>query len=709
MEHERRCMSCMCSMGAFSVCPNCGWSYGAEINDTYQLRAGTVLRGRYQIGKVKIQEAGTITYYAWDSGTMKRVEVREYYPASLARRVAGVPEVVTYDDQERRARFNEGKKNFIRISGILRKLSPGPGIVNVLDCFEDNSTAYAVTEYLEGISLGAFVRQGFGSMTAADVLNIARPLCEALDFLHKKGLLIRSLNPDSIILTVDNRVKIANFDEAVHEKDKAKRILSPELYKGYMAPELRGKKAKASNRSDIYSLCSVLYYVLTGSNVTEQEITGSMGEIYSPASLGKLIPESMDLALMKGLASEPDLRFRSCAALFDALSGKVLVKTVASSRKSSRRKKSVAVLAAALGTALVVSLFFVYSVVLGGIFDDDIEIWLPEFEDSQRSQSMHQIFDPYGAKVDSVCASFLEEHSNVGLSVEWIPEAEYRQRILSACADDALPELFYSFDMLPELEGRIKDVGPLLRYLSGRGNCGILERYAESFPEAAYLPTAMDLPVLYTNTALLRDAQLELPESAALDTYMELLGVGAETAQRMAVHDSFAFVLDSDLTDGTASLPEALAELPVGFEQIERSFPQTSAGGDLRHDGLVYGSEELCCFVGSISRLSWVQQALPGYYGTGCLEDAALKFTGFFCISESTANKEKIAKDIVLRLFDKGTQVLLNISGSGLIPVEDQALAQYPDIYTDFDHIEEHISTGAVVGEEWYAYIRDNY
>ena len=709
MEHERRCMSCMCSMGAFSVCPNCGWSYGAELNDTYHLRVGTVLKGRYQIGKVKIQEAATITYAAWDSAAMKQVELKEYYPASLARRAPGIPEVVTYDDKERRKRFDEGKRSFIAVSALLKKLSPGPGIINVLDCFEDNSTAYQVTEYLEGISLGAFLRQGYGSMNAGDALNIAGPLCRALDFLHKKGLLIRSLNPDSVILTVDNRVKIANFDEAVLSKGKAREVFSPELYKGYLAPELKVKKARATVRSDIYSLCSVLYYALTGSNVTEQEITGGMGDIYSPAALGKRVPESMDLALMKGLAAEADLRFRSCADLFDALSGKVLVKPVSSSRKSAGRKKTVAVLVLALSTALAVSLFFVYSVVLGGIFDDDIEIWLPEFENSRMSGAMHQIFDIDQAAEGSVCTSFLEEHSNVGLTVEWIPEAEYTRRILSAAADDALPELFYSLEMLPELDGKIIGVDPLLRQLYGRGDCGILERYAERFPEAYYLPTAVDLPVLYTNTALLRSSAMELPESAALDTYMELLGVNSGAPRVLAVSNAFAFVLDDDLSDAAASVPDALSALSVPFEQIERSFPQSSAGGELMEKDLVYGTEELYSFVGSISQLPWVQKALPGYYGIGCLEDAPVSFTGFFCISDSTANKEKIAKDIALRLFDNGTQALLNISGSGLIPVEDRALAQYPEIYTDFDHIEEHLSTGAVVGEEWYAYIRENY
>ena len=73
-----RCVRCM-HKGEDRGCPVCGWP-GSGENSIHQLPVGTVLRDRYQIGKVLGQGGFGITYLAWDVLMDKQVAVKEFFP-----------------------------------------------------------------------------------------------------------------------------------------------------------------------------------------------------------------------------------------------------------------------------------------------------------------------------------------------------------------------------------------------------------------------------------------------------------------------------------------------------------------------------------------------------------------------------------------------------------------------------------------------------
>ena len=83
----RLCTNCFAALpaGQGETCPVCGWDNSrAQIPEG--LPCHTVLAGRYEIGRAKARNGEGITYAALDLATKKAVEVREFFPMSLALR-----------------------------------------------------------------------------------------------------------------------------------------------------------------------------------------------------------------------------------------------------------------------------------------------------------------------------------------------------------------------------------------------------------------------------------------------------------------------------------------------------------------------------------------------------------------------------------------------------------------------------------------------
>ena len=83
---QNRCISCMNPIDS-PVCPYCGYPAHRQ-NETHQLPVGTMLRGRYQVGRVLGQGGFGITYIAWDTLMENVVAVKEFYPGSTVNRNA---------------------------------------------------------------------------------------------------------------------------------------------------------------------------------------------------------------------------------------------------------------------------------------------------------------------------------------------------------------------------------------------------------------------------------------------------------------------------------------------------------------------------------------------------------------------------------------------------------------------------------------------
>jgi serine/threonine protein phosphatase PrpC len=130
---------------------------------------------------------------------------------------------------------------------------------------KERSRPYLVMEYLQGQTLDE-VMQNTRPMPEKDALQIVSRLCDALDYMHKHGVIHRDLKPQNVMLCNDGSIRIMDF--GIAKAASSKRItfggFSPTLgTPDYMAPE-QVKGQRGDERTDIYSLGAILYEMLTG-------------------------------------------------------------------------------------------------------------------------------------------------------------------------------------------------------------------------------------------------------------------------------------------------------------------------------------------------------------------------------------------------------------------------------------------------------------
>jgi len=139
-----------------------------------------------------------------------------------------------------------------------------PGIVKTFDG-EERSRLYMVIEWVEGRLLRAVMNEEL-KMSVERATNFALQILDALDTMHKHGVVHRDLKPENIMVDGEDRIKLIDFGIAM--KEDARRItfveLSPTLgTPDYISPE-QVKGQRGDQRSDIYSLGVMFYEMLTG-------------------------------------------------------------------------------------------------------------------------------------------------------------------------------------------------------------------------------------------------------------------------------------------------------------------------------------------------------------------------------------------------------------------------------------------------------------
>jgi len=139
-----------------------------------------------------------------------------------------------------------------------------PGVVKTFDR-EERSRIYMVLEWVEGSLLRVLLNEQ-GKLPIDRAVKITLGICEALDYMHKHGVVHRDLKPENIMVDDEDRVKLIDFGIAM--KDDARRLTSVNLAAtmgtpDYISPE-QVKGQRGDQRSDIYALGVMFYEMLTG-------------------------------------------------------------------------------------------------------------------------------------------------------------------------------------------------------------------------------------------------------------------------------------------------------------------------------------------------------------------------------------------------------------------------------------------------------------
>ena len=263
---ERLCFNCM-RLTRNQICEHCGCN-GNVTNAPHQLQPGTVLQGKYLVGRVLGQGGFGITYLGWNRYLQTRVAIKEFFPSLVVDRNATVNTSVNCKSQQMEEFFAENRRRFLREAQTLARLQEIPQIVSVYDFFEMNNTAYIVMEYLQGEDLRAYMRHR-GVLSAGETFWILKPVMEALVKIHEAGLVHRDISPDNIMLLRNGGVKLMDFGSVRNvehpdvEKDLT-RATQAIVKQGFAPMEQYSETGPLGPWTDEYAICATIYYCLTG-------------------------------------------------------------------------------------------------------------------------------------------------------------------------------------------------------------------------------------------------------------------------------------------------------------------------------------------------------------------------------------------------------------------------------------------------------------
>ncbi|HEV2394646.1 MAG TPA: protein kinase [Verrucomicrobiae bacterium] len=185
---------------------------------------------------------------------------------------------------------------------------------------ENKSRPYLVMEYLEGQTLSELLKN-VRPLPEPDAVKIASRICEALEYMHQKGVVHRDLKPQNIMLCNDGAIRVMDFGIARAQQSRRLTFVGFTPAMGtpdYMAPEqVRG--SRGDQRTDIYSLGAILYEMTTGDPpfggdsayvIMNARVTG---DPIAPRKLNPKLTPVLEEIILHAMERDPKRRYQSAA------------------------------------------------------------------------------------------------------------------------------------------------------------------------------------------------------------------------------------------------------------------------------------------------------------------------------------------------------------------------------------------------------------
>jgi serine/threonine protein kinase/predicted Zn-dependent protease len=256
----------------------------------------------------KLGEGGMgMVYKARDSHLNRFVAIKVLRPDKVA-------------DADRRRRFIQEAKAASALNH--------PNIVHIYDIDQQDGVDYIAMEHIQGRTLDHLI--GRKGLKLGEALKCAEQIADALSRAHAAGIIHRDLKPGNIMVDEHGLVKVLDFglakltETTPAGEDEHTRSLGATTEKGnivgtvaYMSPEqAEGKPLDA--RSDIFSLGSVLYEMVTGRRAFQKESKiSTLAAILNqePAPLSAEIPHDVEKIVKRCLRKDPAHRLQTMADL----------------------------------------------------------------------------------------------------------------------------------------------------------------------------------------------------------------------------------------------------------------------------------------------------------------------------------------------------------------------------------------------------------
>lgn len=215
-------------------------------------------------------------------------------------------------------------QRFAREAEILRRIDH-PNIVKIFDYnFDDRKgLPYLIMEHVNGRQLSQHIKQ---NTLAFDLkISIIKQTADALDYVHRQGIIHRDIKPENILVTEDGTVKITDFGIG--------KIIDSELTiagdvmgsPAYMSPESFDSARTIDYRTDIFSLGVICYELFTGVRPFEGDTLYKLIDAIrerkpeEPIKINPRIDSWLQDVMAKMLDKNPDKRFISAFEIVKAI------------------------------------------------------------------------------------------------------------------------------------------------------------------------------------------------------------------------------------------------------------------------------------------------------------------------------------------------------------------------------------------------------
>ena len=257
-----KCFGCMEEIQGYP-CPHCGFDPRSVKGIEYALPMGTILAGKYLVGRVLGQGGFGITYVGWDIALERKVAIKEYYPSGQVSRNPGSRGLTWYTSVQSQQAKQNGTQIFLKEARKMSKVDDIPNVVRVRDLFQENETAYIVMDFVEGETLKARLEKT-GPLPWEQAKGIFLPAIQAMEQVHQAGLVHRDISPDNLMLTPDGKVKILDLG-AAKDLSVNNGASSMQVAKGGFSPfEQYTQRGSSGPWTDVYAMAATVYYTLTG-------------------------------------------------------------------------------------------------------------------------------------------------------------------------------------------------------------------------------------------------------------------------------------------------------------------------------------------------------------------------------------------------------------------------------------------------------------
>ncbi len=362
------CMGCMNDKTYDGPCRLCGYSDDSPCIPTY-MAPKTFLADRYIVGKVISYNGEGAVYIGYDTAAGIKVTIKEFMPDTLCMRRKGETEITV--EPSSAALYKTYLSEFIDLNRTLMKLRGMSHVQTVLDVFCENNTAYAVFEFINGISLKTYLANSTGEIAWEQAKELFSPFFTTLSLIHSAGILHRGISPSTIFVTDKMELKLTGFSISAARTTGTE--IACEVFAGFAAPEQYTNEINGT-WTDVYGIAAVLYRCLTG--CTPTEAIARSGDMLEPMMINRNVPQNISAVIMDGMQLSPEDRIRTVTEFVDRLfSQPKPVEAPADAKphltkkeKKQRKERAKTIAVLIIAGVVVIAFVVVFVLTLNGFF-----------------------------------------------------------------------------------------------------------------------------------------------------------------------------------------------------------------------------------------------------------------------------------------------------------------------------------------------------